>query len=138
MSATMKISGVIRSDPTLLRVVFQNLLTNAAKYTPQGGTIGLVLMRDTGKLIFGTQRPPNSILITVSDTGCGIPAEAQPRIFSKLYRAENAQKIDKEGTGLGLYIVKKIVERLGGTIWFQSEINKGTTFCVALSAHGLQ
>jgi signal transduction histidine kinase len=68
------------------------------------------------------------MFISVTDTGYGIPKEQQAKIFGKLYRADNVRKLDVEGTGLGLYIVKEVVEMLGGKIWFESTESVGTTF----------
>lgn len=120
---------VLNADPKLLRIVFQNLLSNAAKYTPEGGRIGLHVLLDDEK---------QHILLKVSDTGWGIPKEQREKIFSKLFRADNVKSMDTEGTGLGLYIVKSIVEQAGGTIWFESEMNKGTTFTVTLPLTGMK
>ena len=96
-------------DRRLAKIVFQNIISNAVKYTPVGGIIKIVIKK--------TER---DIYIKVSDTGVGISREDQPKMFSKLWRAENAKKIESVGTGLGLYIVKAIIEKSGGKIWFQS------------------
>ncbi len=115
---------VIQSDPKLLEIILTNLLTNSIKFTPAGGRIKLSV--DKGK---------SDIIVTVSDTGLGIPKEAQAHVFEKLFRAENIKKTDIDGTGLGLYIVKAIVDQLGGKIWFESFAppgSKGTTFYVVL------
>ena len=114
-------------DPRLLRMVFQNLLSNAVKYTPVNGKIEFSISFDDKKNVF----------IKMSDTGYGIPKNQQDKIFTKLFRADNVRDKDTDGTGLGLYIVKSIVENLGGKIWFQSEDNKasenpGTTFYVTM------
>jgi PAS domain S-box-containing protein len=112
----------IQADPKILRMVIQNLLSNAIKYTPQGGKIEVSI-----SLVKG-----NGILLKVSDTGYGIPKDQQNKIFTKLFRADNVIGKDTEGTGLGLYIAKSIVEQSGGKIWFESSENKGTTFYVTL------
>ncbi len=120
-------------DPKFLRMIFQNLLSNAVAYTPLGGEIKLSI-----SLVSSSQQAPNrkstknSILIKISDTGYGIPQTQQNKIFTKLFRADNVKEKDTEGTGLGLYIVKSIVESAGGKIWFESRENKGTTFFVEL------
>lgn len=111
----------LRTDPKLLRIVIQNLVSNAVKYTPEGGTVTIALQRQEGKHA-----------IVVSDTGYGIPPEQQSMIFTKMFRADNVRKQSTEGTGLGLYLTKSIVELLGGSISFTSELNNGTTFTVLL------
>lgn len=108
-------------DPTLLRMILQNLIVNSVKYTSANGTITITLEPDAHKLE-----------ISVADTGCGIPHDEQGKIFTKLFRANNARVLDPSGTGLGLYIVKRIVDELGGTIRFESEESRGTTFFVLL------
>ena len=111
----------IKSDPKLLRIVIQNLMSNAIKYTPEGGTVKLALQ------VVGGEKH-----IVVSDNGIGIPQEAQEKIFNKMYRTDNAKKVDTKGTGLGLYLVRSIIDLLGGTISFVSEEGKGTTFTAVL------
>lgn len=114
------------ADPKLLRMVFQNLASNAVKYTQHGGS---VLVRIA---------PENEyIAISVADNGLGIPKAEQSKIFSKLFRATNARESDTDGTGLGLYIVKSVIEHAGGTIQFTSEEGKGTTFFIKLPKVGM-
>lgn len=113
-------------DPNQLKMVVQNLITNSITYTSSGGKIELKISFDQTK----------RILIKVSDNGYGIPKDQQKKIFTKFFRADNAREKDSEGTGLGLYIVKSIVENFGGKIWFDSEENKGTTFYVELPLIG--
>ena len=112
----------IQADPKLLHMVIQNILSNAVKYTPDGGKITFSLSLDS------TQ----NVVLKVSDTGYGIPKNQQNRIFTKLFRADNVIGKDTEGTGLGLYIAKSIVEQSGGKLWFESEENIGSTFYVTL------
>ena len=106
-------------DAGRVEQVVVNLISNAAKYSPDGTEIHLSLRREDGRAI-----------ISVSDEGPGIPREQQPHIFRRFYRASSGE--GKSGTGLGLYISKGIVEAHGGRIWFQSEAGKGTTFFVEL------
>ena len=118
---------VMSLDKKLTMIIFQNLLSNATKYTPSKGKIELVIAVEGKKL-----------LITVKDNGMGIPKAQQDKIFSKLFRADNVRKTDTEGTGLGLYIIKSIVENVGGKIWFESEENKGTTFFITIPLSGMK
>ena len=118
---------ILNVDPNLTKILFQNLLSNAVKYTPEKGSISLL-----------TKKQDKDILITVTDTGYGIPKESQAKIFTKLYRADNVREKDANGTGLGLYLVKAIAESSGGKIWFESEENKGTTFYVTIPLGGMK
>lgn len=106
-------------DKRLLRMTLENLLTNAVKYTPEGGTVTLTVEAKDGKLRYA-----------VRDTGYGIPKAEQGKIFGKLFRASNVNAI--EGNGLGLFAAKGAVEAQGGAIRFESEEGKGTTFFVEL------
>jgi signal transduction histidine kinase len=118
---------VVPIDPLLMQVVFQNLLANAIKYTAERGSITLTI-----------ERQAERILISIADTGHGIPDEERRHIFRKLYRASNAASLDPHGTGLGLYIVKSIITATNGSIWFESEEGVGTTFLVALPLTGME
>lgn len=109
------------TDPRLLRVVIQNLLSNALRYTPAEGSVTLSMRRMSSGLV-----------VDVSDTGCGIPPEEKGKIFTKLYRASNAKLIEANGNGIGLYMSKELIEAMGGTIDFTSELDKGTTFTIVL------
>ncbi len=109
------------TDPNLLRIAIQNLLTNAIRYTNAGGRISI-----------SVQSGASGHQILVADSGVGIPPEAYGKLFSKMYRAENAKRLESKGTGLGLYMTKAFVETIGGTIDFTSAIGKGTTFTIHL------
>jgi PAS domain S-box-containing protein len=113
-------------DPKLVRIIFQNFLSNSVKYTQEGGHIEVEIAEKDADLY-----------IRVSDNGYGIPKEQHGKIFEKLFRADNVRQKDTEGTGLGMYIVKAIVESSGGRIWFESEENNGTTFHVLLPLSGM-
>ncbi|WP_017319230.1 hybrid sensor histidine kinase/response regulator [Mastigocladopsis repens] len=106
-------------DESLLRHILSNLLNNAMKYSPSGGTVRFQLIGQEKTVVFQIQ-----------DEGIGIPKEDQQRLFKPFYRASNVSKIP--GTGLGLAIVKKCVETLGGEVSVHSEIGVGTTFAVTL------
>ena len=112
----------IESDPKLLRIVIQNLISNAVKYTQPNGTVSITL-KDSFK----------EKAIVVTDTGVGIPEKDQEKIFTKLFRAGNVDVLSSsQGTGLGLYLVKSIMETMGGSISFVSEENKGSTFTITI------
>ena len=115
----------INIDPKLIFEVIINLLSNSSKYTPEKGSITLKI-----------EKSGDEILFTISDTGYGIPIAQQHRLFEKFFRAENVIKKESEGTGLGLFIVKAVVESSGGRIWFKSEENKGTIFYFTLPIAG--
>lgn len=117
----------LNADPQIIQIIFQNLLSNAVKYTGEGGLVTVSISRSGP-----------DILIKVADTGYGIPAAQQGQIFTKLFRADNVRAKDTDGTGLGLYIVKAVVERSGGKVWFKSVENQGTTFFVTLPLAGIK
>jgi signal transduction histidine kinase len=98
-----------------------NLLENAVKYTPSGGKVSLAI-----------KASESQVTIVVSDTGIGISPEAMPHIFDEFYRAANVKELRTEGTGLGLSLVKRIVELYQGQVDVKSELGKGTTFTVSL------
>jgi signal transduction histidine kinase len=104
------------------RVVI-NLLTNAVKFTPDGGRISVA-----------AHRTEAMVTITVSDTGMGIPSEDQPRLFERFFRSSSAQQLAVPGTGLGLSITKTIIEEHGGSIAIRSEAGSGTEVTVTLPA----
>lgn len=129
----------IQADQKLLRMIVQNLLSNAINYTPEKGTVHCtvqVIKRDS--LVDNHRVNEDCIAIIISDTGYGIPQNQQDKIFNKLFRADNVREKNNEGTGLGLYIVKSILDHSGGTIWFRSEENKGTTFYVTVPLVGMK
>jgi len=108
----------VDADPERIRAVFQNLLENAVKYSRVGGTIQIGAKHEADGMI----------LLTIKDDGIGIPKDQQKNIFSRFFRAANAVKAETDGSGLGLYIVKNIVERHGGKIWFESVEGQGVVF----------
>lgn len=122
-------SGIntIKADPKLLKIIFDNLLSNAVKYTSKEGNID-----------FSIKKEKKEIIITVKDDGIGIPKAQQHEIYTKLFRADNAREIDTDGTGLGLYIVKSILDEAGGKVTFKSEENKGSVFTVSLPEKGMK
>jgi signal transduction histidine kinase len=108
-------------DASKMRAVLQNVLENAIKYTRPGGTVTMRI-----------EKREKDFLAIVKDNGIGIPVAQQSQIFSRFFRASNAVKVETSGSGLGLYMVKKIIELHGGKCWFESEENKGTTFYFTL------
>lgn len=105
-------------DSDGIRLALTNLIANALDYTPEGGTIEVSVAR----------APSAWLTVTVADTGIGIPNEEQSRIATQFFRASNAQKTQPNGSGIGLYIAKSVIERHGGALTFQSEIGKGSSF----------
>ncbi|MAZ40504.1 hypothetical protein CL654_00075 [bacterium] len=129
---------VMKADRKLIRIIFQNLISNAVKYTPEKGTAKVYVgVKKKGENIDGRTLKEDNFLFTVSDTGIGIPAEQREQVFTKLFRADNARKVETEGTGLGLYIIKSIIEQSGGEIWFHPNDPNGTTFLVLFPTHGM-
>lgn len=107
----------ILADPLRLPEVLVNLIGNAINYTEGGGKVSVLI-----------QSNPNEIVTTIEDTGIGIPKESLEKLFTKFYRGTQQVKQTTKGTGLGLYISKSIIEKLGGKIWVESEEGKGSKF----------
>jgi signal transduction histidine kinase len=116
----------IKADPRLLRIIFQNLLSNSIKYTPEGG-----------RIIISVYKNKTNMIVSIADNGYGIPKSQLPKVFTRLFRADNVVQ-KSEGTGLGLYIVKAVMDQTGGEVWFESEEGKGTTFYVAVPLKGMK
>lgn len=120
------------ADPDRLREVVTNLFDNAVKYTPEG------------KVSIGVTGNSEVVQIRVKDTGPGIPADDLPHLFQKFYRVDNSATRTIGGTGLGLFICRKIIELYNGSIWAESEVGKGSVFYINLPrlstqrAHQLQ
>jgi PAS domain S-box-containing protein len=106
----------IKIDTAKIVLAVKNLLDNAIKYTLPGGMITIALKSTEKEIEF-----------SIEDTGIGIPEDQQQNVFKKFFRGSNAVKIETEGNGLGLFIVKNIIEAHNGKIWFQSEEGEGTT-----------
>jgi two-component system phosphate regulon sensor histidine kinase PhoR len=114
-------SCMVMASPEALDRIFNNLLSNAVKYTPPHGKVTVTLMQNN-----------EDARIIIEDTGIGIPEEAMEHLFEEFYRAPNAREFEREGTGLGLTIVKDLVTRLGGWVSVHSSPNVGTRFTVSL------
>ncbi|MBM2806461.1 MAG: His Kinase (phosphoacceptor) domain protein, partial [Deltaproteobacteria bacterium] len=113
--------GDITGDERKIKQILLNLLSNAVKFTPEGGRIGIEARQADG-----------SVEISVTDTGIGIAAEDQPKIFDEFRQVGGDYAHKSEGTGLGLTLAKKFVELHGGKIWVESEVGKGSTFTFTL------
>ena len=106
-------------DKFVFEKIITNLISNAVRYTPNGGTVTIK-----------TDLDDNYWYLIISDTGIGIPKEEQKHIFEEFYRARNAKTFESVGTGLGMSIIKRMVEEENGEIFLESEVNKGSTFTV--------
>ena len=113
----------LKIDSNKLNMAFNNIIDNAIKYNTEHGNVIVKVFKASD---------PRYIAITIEDTGMGIPNEAKANVFKKFFRAENAVKAEANGSGLGLYIAKNIIEHHGGNIWLESAIHHGTTFHVTL------
>jgi two-component system phosphate regulon sensor histidine kinase PhoR len=110
-------------DPKRLSLGVTNLIENAIRYNVENGEVTVKVDKMQDKPF---------VVVSVKDTGIGIPPESMEKLFNKFYRADNAEKRQTEGSGLGLYITKGIVNAHGGQIWAESELNRGTTISFAL------
>jgi signal transduction histidine kinase len=115
----------VNVDMEKLERVLSNLLSNAIKYTSDGDYI---------ELAFNLTEGQKDLMITVSDTGIGIDSENLPFIFDRSYMVSRARNTNNS-SGLGLAIVKELVEHHGGRVWAESELGKGSRFCLALPIH---
>ena len=111
----------IRFDSSKLRLAIQNLIDNAIRYTPEGGKVTVTAGSDANK---------KNMRIDVADTGVGIPKDQQEKMFTKFFRADNVVRMQTDGSGLGLLIVKNIVTKHNGQVSFVSEPGQGTTFTI--------
>jgi len=112
---------LVMADPSQLRLVMENFIDNAVRYAKASGEVGI----SVGKA-------GNAVVFEVRDDGLGIPKEDQKFIFQKFFRASNIKELQFQGSGLGLYIAKAIVEKSGGKIGFESQENKGSRFWFSL------
>src|SRR3989344_1044056 len=134
----------VLGDQNRVAQVVTNLLSNAVKYTPEKGRVTIMIKKIsgselknlTGKIstaeINYTENKKGYLVISVQDTGAGISAEEQSKLFPRFFRGKNVLKSKTEGTGLGLYITKTIVNLHQGDIWFVSQLGKGSTFSFSL------
>jgi signal transduction histidine kinase len=108
-------------DTDKIKLVVENLIDNAVKYT-----------LEKGKIVITLKKLNKEIEFCIKDNGVGIPSDQNGRVFTKFFRGANVMKLETEGSGLGLFIAKNIIEAHGGKIWFKSKQNKGTTFWFTL------
>jgi len=111
----------INVDSEKIKMVIQNLVDNAIKYTPENGAITARLSSDAEKIVF-----------QIKDSGIGVPENQKTKMFNEFFRGTNAIRTGAEGSGFGLFISKKIIEAHNGKLWFKSEEGKGSTFCFSL------
>lgn len=111
----------VNMDKEKMELAVQNLIENAAKYTPEGGSIHITMEKHEAEVVF-----------KIKDTGVGIPESEHERIFTKFFRGDNVIKMETEGSGLGLYTTRNIIDAHRGKIWFESKEGKGTTFFFSL------
>ncbi len=126
LSTSLDEPAPVRGDPALLARVSSNLLSNALRYTPAGGRVHVALSAAGG----------DGAVLAVEDSGCGIPAEDQDKVFERFFRADKARSRSQGGNGLGLAICKTLVEAHHGTIGFKSAPDRGTRFEVRLPLAG--
>ncbi|MBX3084208.1 MAG: PAS domain-containing protein [Anaerolineae bacterium] len=118
---------ILALDETMLRRALQNLVDNAIKYTPENGTITVAAK---------TNKDNNTLVLSVKDTGYGISPENQKKLFAQFQRIRRREHFQVKGSGLGLYIVKAVASRHGGSAWVESEEGKGSTFFISLPLEG--
>ncbi len=114
-------ASYVKSDPSQLKIVMDNLVSNAVKYTDRGGDVEVRLKEEKERFIF-----------SVKDSGIGIPKEEQKKVFEKFERASNVCRTKKPGSGLGLFLAREIMKKLEGDIGFESKQGEGTTFWISI------
>ncbi len=133
-AAEPRIVPLTLGDPERLSQVVANLLGNSVKYTPRGGEVRVSLRVTTERAppTVILERPPREasayVLCTIEDTGIGIPRDEHPYVFQQFFRGRKAVASNESGTGLGLFLVKTIIEQHDGAVWFTSREGYGTTF----------
>jgi PAS domain S-box-containing protein len=121
-----------RGDPQCLRQIMDNLLDNALHYTPSAGRI--TIWATQARLEGNGPKPRDFLVVSIRDTGVGIPPEDHEHIFEKFYRVKNPLSVEAGGAGMGLAIVKSLVEAHGGQVWVESDLGEGSTFSFSIPA----
>ncbi|MDP1629295.1 MAG: HAMP domain-containing sensor histidine kinase, partial [bacterium] len=111
----------IKMDSKKISLALQNLISNAIKYNRKSGWVSVEV-----------EKEGDFIKVAVKDSGVGVPAGQMDRLFSKFFRGSNVVRLETEGSGLGLFIVKNIIRRHGGKVWAESEEGKGSAFYFTL------
>lgn len=126
-------------DKNILKILVNNLLVNSIDFSKEGGNVKLQVKEVKKDTVVGDKKIlSDGVIISLKDFGIGIPELEKDKIFSKQYRASNAKKLNTEGEGLSLYIVKNILDSVGGEVWFDSKENEGATFFVYLPKSGMR
>lgn len=120
---------LVELEESKIRMVLENIVDNAVKYTPAGGEINIKISDER----LNSADP--TIIVSIIDSGIGISPEETDKVFQKFFRASNAIKTEPDGSGLGLFIARDIIEKHGGSIWFKTGLNQGTNFTISLPLH---
>jgi signal transduction histidine kinase len=137
-SAIPGIIPIISVDKQICLVILRSLIANAILFSKEESIVSVhVCEMKQGEDIGSKKITENSLVISVSDSGIGIPESDQENIFSRFFKAGNAINEDFKGAGLGLYIVQTILDKVGGEIWFNSKQNVGSTFYVSFPMSGM-
>jgi signal transduction histidine kinase len=137
----MSESVTVLLDKRILELTLRQLVTNALMYSHDNSAVTIqTSFHLPGSLVGGMEVPEESIVVAVLDKGAGIPDKDKDKIFTKMFRASNAEQAGGTGSGLGLYIVKTIMNLpyVAGDVWFSSEEGKGSTFYLAIPTKGMQ
>jgi signal transduction histidine kinase len=117
---------LVEVDPVKFSMIMENLIDNAIKYTPNDGKITIAINDDK------VNDKEQTVEVSVADTGIGIPKAEQERLFQQFFRSSNAAALAPRGSGLGLFIIKSLIEGHSGTVRFESEEGKGTKFLITI------
>lgn len=117
---------IIKGDQRKLKQILVNLISNSIKFTPDGGKVNVIAKRAVNK--YGDKVDADFIEISVEDTGIGIDEKDVPKLFQAFQQLESPYQKRYEGTGLGLFLIKRLIEMMGGKIWVQSEKGRGSKF----------